>query len=41
MKFRGHLIELKNEKNIEYQLGNVKRVIYHCIIFTKSYITFR
>jgi integrase len=40
-KIQSPLIELNNMKNIEYQLGNVKRVIYHYITFTKRQIKFR
>jgi hypothetical protein len=41
IKFRFHLIELNNNKNIEYQLGSDVKVFYHCILFKKSYINFR
>jgi hypothetical protein len=40
-KIQSPLIELNNKKNIEYQLGNVKRVFYYCILFAKCYIKFR
>ena len=32
------MIDGNNKKNTECQVGNVKKVFYHCIIFKKSYI---